>query len=333
PGTGSAFSDKANTVTLNLSQEVFQGTAEYRALKYASYLPKIASENLKRLDLNYLSSFGRLISNWIRQTRDLNSLNGQLEVVNRLAKNIKERIRIGRSKKADLLNLNAQISSLRAQIVETKLNLIHLERNVKVATAKETLEIDVGGIEIPKAKQLNISEHPRIKYYQLLLDAEEQLVGVEKGGYFPSLNLDGNYFLNRTGNLLESRWNVTLSGTWEFYSGGQTQQSVKQAKLGLMMAKERLLYEKRKISRERNELINAQPLNEALLRSAREAIKNANLNFKELERELGLGLVDEIIVLRALEDVLRLERNYHRFQESVFNSKIDLSVNMGGLSL
>ena len=94
-----------------------------------------------------------------------------------------------------------------------------------------------------------------LKSIKHLIDRSGYLVESEKGGYFPSLSLEGDY--NRqnmndefTNLMPEQQWQAGLKVKWNLFSGLQTDAGVEEAKALKMKVQSRLLEIKLGIKRE-----------------------------------------------------------------------------------
>lgn len=301
---------------ISVSQTVFRkGTLD--GLKYANNLPKVARLGLRRAEINlYLSvaeSFLRLAS--LRQ--EVLDLEEQSKLLNDRIKEIKERAKIGRSKKTDLLSAQSGLARISADMASLRSQLILAEQDLAKKTGLEDFlylqdEVDVAKLTPEPNWKDEVLKVANIRAAELNLEQLKLQVNTSKSDYWPTLDLTGNYYLERSGVLAESEWDVTLGASWEIYSGGETQSSVEIQKIELRKQEQTLSELKRNASIEFEARKREFQSRKKELIKLKEALRLAKSSYLEHRKEARSGLVSSLEVLRSLDDFLQIKRIYNQ---------------------
>src|SRR5690606_32751089 len=74
-----------------------------------------------------------------------------------------------------------------------------------------------------------VRTRPDIKATEQQVAVADQQVKIAKGGHYPQVDLVGNYYLDRTGVLSSSEWDVGVAVVIPLFQGGAVQSQVRQA--------------------------------------------------------------------------------------------------------
>lgn len=251
---------------------------------------------------------------------------------------LKTRTDLGKSRQSEVVNTETQLYSLEDQIALVK---------SQEALARELLEFLIGRriseIVEPVA---SFSLKPESEYLaaasrradvlaaDFAWQVDKKNMAITKSGFFPSVNLEGDYFGHRNTVPRDSRWRTQLSIDIPIFEGTTTFGKYKEA---VSKARESELLFKRSGRVAENEIQNAYSNAQAALARAallEKALTSAELNYKLQLEDYQLNVVNNLEVLTAIQDLENIRRNFNHvsyegkrfyWQLQVAAGEIDLS--------
>lgn len=157
---------------------------------------------------------------------------------------------------------------------------------------------------------MKVKNRPDIKASLQQVNLADQRISIAKGSHYPKLDLTGNYYLDRTGVLETSDWDVGVALVIPIYQGGAVQAQVRQAAEGKRIAQ--LTSSEALRAAERDVAINYQNFLQIQeqLKSLREALKKSEEVYKLNKKDYKYGLVTNLDVLQSLNIFIETKRSY-----------------------
>lgn len=326
--TSSLDDTTSKTLAINLTQPLFRGLREFNALeasKYISQSKKFSKDSLLReLKTQFVVGYFSLLT--LEKEQDLTKR--LLEASRNRLKEIEGRVKIGKSKKADLYQARSQVfvaeSSLAevlAKIDTAFVNLSDLlgQQNIS-KQLKEPSQIGI------KSEMTAISNHPNLKNIDLLKEVARLELKSSKALHLPTLDLKGNYYLGGENFNSNKNWDASLNLTLPIYSGGGTNAAINDKALAINEIEHTYVYEKRSLeTKALNLQVDFETGSKRLefLRNAKDSLK---VSYEEIQKEYNLGLVTTLDVIQSLNQYIDAEKNYFKtffqIQSSAYNYKI-----------
>jgi outer membrane protein TolC len=309
----STSADSRNT-RLSLSQNIFAGGAEYRALDLANTNIELAQEEYQQSLNDQKLSLAQYFYDILSIQSELKLLKTQEDAIAKRVSELEKRKRIGRSRAIDVLTARSQRARVLAESMSLESDLNKLEAELRALIQwNEKLqlkdEITLSQLQIPVSDKNKLLNAPSYKTNQLSKQAAELNLSIDKTSHIPSLDLAGNYYLNRTGTNSEVSWDVSLNASWSLFSGGGDRAQIKQSEFALRQAELSLrdLQNKRVLDWQRyyNEINKKKDA----VKKLKIAAKLSKETYEENLKELKLGLVNSIDVFRAEEDYMQIKRS------------------------
>lgn len=308
------------TMALNLSQNLFKGGKD--SLTLDSEKLKIEGQKLTK-DVEQQALFKDVAeayySHW-QNEQDVKNLFLLKDQSEKRRNEIRERVRIGRSRKGELLQAESQLATVEANLLNAtglrnesakKLSsLIGIEdQKLKMPDVIE----DVKAIE-PLASFLKKAEsRSEIELKKTRLSIADLDVSSSKRNHLPTLDLSSNYYLNkRTGSLRNSDWDLSFNLTIPLFEGGSTSAQVKENVAKKMEAYFSVNDQQRKIESEVKTKYEATQKFVEQLKAGMRAFNLARENYDETLKDYRLGLVTNLDTLSALNTYLDAKRSYDR---------------------
>lgn len=300
---------------IRLTQPIFRGgiLSAYDLAKENILLTKFQKDstllNLYQLVINayYNLSIAQIDK---KNVEELLNYSGQR------VKEIRERTRIGRSRKGELVEAETQYLKAESQYQESILSLKQAERNFEFYTNLKPTEIGPLG-EVPKISEsleeykLKVRSRPDIQATRQETTIADKRISVSKALYYPTVDLTTNYYFDRTGILASSEWDLGFSIAIPLYQGGGAQASVREAVQGKRIAELNSAEALR--AAERDIAINYQNIIQLheQLRVLSKALAKAEEAYRLNKKDYQLGLVTNLDVLLSLNVFIETKRSYN----------------------
>jgi outer membrane protein len=305
---------KQYSAAIRLNQPLFRGglVSAYEFAKenvlLAKYQQDATAINLYQLVINayYNLAIAQL---------DVKNVKDLLKYSRERVDEIRGRTKIGRSRQGELVEAQAQLHIADSQYQQTLLNLQQSEKTFEFYTNIESGKLVVP-TELPKLEGpvgeyiMKVRNRPDIKAIRQQVNLAEQQINIAKGSHYPQVDLTSNYYLDRTGVLETSEWDVGVAVVVPLFQGGAVSAQVKQATESKRIAE---LTSRESIrAAERDITINYQNFLQIKLQlnSLKEALSKAEEVYKLNKKDYQYGLVTNLDVLQSLNVFIETKRTY-----------------------
>jgi len=314
------------TAKLSLNQPLFRGFAEFAAQRQGRALVSAQSEDERRAKMLLLEDVATNFYTVLSLEQDLANYDEELRQNLEREQDLQARVRIGRSRTSEVLNVQAAISSLRAQMQQLRGQLQVAREQFAFLSGMDpaTPLVENGAAidDVPPLEQYlaTVEQRPDITAGQQRLTAAQEYVAVTRGARLPSVDLNGNYYLQRPGYLNNIKWDVQLSLTIPLYSGGGTQSRVREALSVRNQTEYELVRTRRLAEQELRSTHAAVTFDLAQLKALEKSTEAAARSYEAQKKEYRLGLVTNLDVLQALT---ALQQNRRALDRAGFATRLD----------
>jgi len=258
---------------------------------------------------------------------DLESLS-ELELLStKREKELKHLTTLGRARKAELIQAEAQTLNAKASLHEALSYFKKVKENLVFLSGEDFDEVSVYETKNSEVKSLGyfqakLNETPeRLAKNQEVRIAEEQ-IKIAKGGHYPNVDFFSNYYFDRTGILQTSEWDLGVVVSFPLFQGGTVQSRIREvveAKKTAQLSKYEL---DRTQERDLKILFNQHEETLEQIRFLKEAAHKAEESYKLNSKDYRLGLVTNLEVLQSLNLYIELKRNLKNLMnEAQFQNK------------
>lgn len=301
------------TSFLNLTQPLFQGGAEYYAVSVAKSLPEIAKLERQQEELNLFTNLSALFFEALKLEKELKALIEQEKTLKDRVQTLEQRAQIGRNRATDVLAAQAQLARVMAEISRVQRQKITSHNQLKNWTGLEQVQpiddgVDFNELQMAEQWERQLAENPVILANELLTKNAEKEIKAARGSHLPSVNLDGNYYLDRAGILRDSKWDMTVNVRWNLYTGDNDSSEVRIQTLEYMQLQNRLEELKKNLKNDFQSLKDEFQLHKKIAAELKSAVDLANKNYKQHIKEANQGLVSDLEALRTIEEYLQARR-------------------------
>lgn len=322
-----------STTRANISQPLYQGGGEYAGLRIAKRNVLVAEENLKDINLNIFREVASRFIDLLSLDTEIKTLDDQTKLLSERIGLLRSRAKIGRSKLSELVAAESQLARVMAEKLKALSQKKVIEGEFLWLTGKEPTQLEepvaIGSIEPNKISEISIGQVPEIVLQKRQLENAEDGIDVIKSDFWPELDLSANYYLNREGFLSTSDWDVSLSFSWELFSGMSTRSAVGVKKL--IVDQEKLKLDD--LSNRKKMELQTKKQKLTLLLKTIDALKKAQelaeKSYLEQQREFEKGLVSNLEVIRSLDDYLQARRTYDNQRYEAQFAWIELKLLVG----
>ena len=248
---------------------------------------------------------------------------------------LKERERLGRSRLSEGVSAEAQLYRVEAEMEQARSEETVARQLMEFLTGRERVGALADGDPFPPpvegedaylAKAVNRFD---VQAAQEAVQVAEQEVKVRKADFWPTVDLEGNYFVERVGAAKEVDWDAALKVEVPIYQGGQVAGQVRQAQS--LAARSRLQF-----SESRRRAIQEVRDSYARFKAAlgrtfalAKALEATQESYRSLVQEYRLNLVSNLDVLEELQLLQEARRDWIRAQFEAKRLHWSLKVSSG----
>lgn len=237
----------------------------------------------------------------------------------------------GQMAKADVVQLEAQLSSARYDVTSSQTQLLNYKRQLKALLELDlNTEFDVSG-QIPTDEQVlalipsaqeayakALESRPEIKSAQLAIDAANMHVDIAKRGYYPSISVsaslgDSHYSASRNDVGKQMKDNLNLSAgvtvSVPIFDNRSNRSSVKYARLEQANSKLDLQDKKNSLSSTIEQYWISANSNQQNFLAARDRVKSQEASYELLNEQFQNGLKNTVEVLQGRDNVISAEQD------------------------
>jgi outer membrane protein len=325
------FEKEQTSSSFTLRQPLFKGFREYAGIRQRKNLIQSQKQNRIATLLQLYESVARSYISVLALEQDLRNLNEQKRIYSERIKDLIARTKRGESRPTEALTAQSTEAALDAEIKMTESSLVSERETLKFLTG---LPADAGLSDNSLEKKnekfavksledylAHIEERPDIKSAREQIEATQEEIKMARGGHWPSLDLLGNYYVQRSeGYLSDMKWDVKLQLTFPLFEGGIVLSQTREA-----------------TSRNREKELELNRLRkqaETSIRSLHEGLKNRTEQLAALQRSSELseksyqvvqsdfrrGLSRSIDVQLALTEFRMARRSYNQAR---FSAQLD----------
>ena len=300
---------------ITATQPLFRGMREYAALRQTKDLLAAQRQDYRQAKL---ALYKDVIQNFyaiLALESDLRNYREEIRLNQEREKDIRARVKIGRSRDSELLNEQSSISTLRATVEQLRGQLRVARQAFAFLSGLDARTALHDSHRLPDSLQplptylADIQSRPDVHAAQQRLVAAAEGIAIARGEHYPSLDLNANYYLERPGYLDNSKWDVQLQLTIPLYAGGSVQSKVRQAGAQRNQAELSQSQVLRQADQEIRSFYQSVEANLSQLRALTRATETAKKSYQAQVRDYQLGLVTNLDVLQALTEYQQNQRS------------------------
>lgn len=316
---------------LNANWTVWNGGVNQKNIEKQKLQNEITKLNTEQSELNIQEQIAQLYVQ-IMYTKEAIEVNKKLE---KTAQSQYDRgmemMNQGQMAKADVVQLEAQLSSARYSVTNSQTQLLNYKRHLKALLELDlNTDFDVSG-QIPSDEQVmqlipNAQEayakaletRPEIKSAQLSIDAADMQMNIAKRGFYPTIGIsasmgDSHYSAskNNVGKQMKDNLNLSAGVTVSVpvFDNRRNRSNVKTARLSQVNSKLDLQDKKNTLSSTIEQYwINANSNQQNFL-AAKDRVRSQEASYELLNEQFQNGLKNTVEVLQGRDNVISAEQD------------------------
>ncbi|HTY13308.1 MAG TPA: TolC family protein [Candidatus Omnitrophota bacterium] len=302
-----------------LSLPLFRGFRDFATLKQNQSVITSQKQAYRWAALQLYGDVSQAFFLAISLEQDLAILQKESGLYDQRVKDLSARVAIGRSRRTDVLSVQAARAALAGQIEQVKAQLMAAREMLSFLTGRPSdikLSDQAGqdGELGDVGRYLKMLEQrPDIGAAKANVEAAEKNVEIANGAMLPSADLAGNAYLNQPhGPGLYDKWDAQISVTLPVFTGWYN--TSKKAEAGSLLKQSRIALQLVKRQAEENLRTVYEQVASDREQIARfgEAARLAEQNYKAVAGDYELGLVSNLDVLTALTSYQDASRSLNR---------------------
>ena len=314
---------------LTATQPVFKGGREYAALKIAGRLADAQSASLDQARITLFRDVVQGFYAVILAERDVRIFNEELTACETRIGEIQDRARVGRSRQSEILAAQSALATLKAQGEQLKGSITAARETMAYLTG---LDLDVPLREPESSSTVldpldaylaGTDTRPDVISAAFRREAANASVCMAWGGFMPSIDLTGNYYLKRTGVNEGIKWDAQAAITLPLFVGGTNLSRLREAKSASRQGDAQYSRARRQAELDIRLLHSRAATDLAQVNALVSAADLADRNYQEQSNDYRLGLVTNIEVMQSLAGSLETRRALNR---ALYTLKADLAI-------
>jgi outer membrane protein len=324
--SNSTSPNRQSLTKLTATQPLFRGFREFATLRQTKALLGAQDQDYRNARTQLFKDVTQNFYTVLSIEQDLKNFSEEINQNIDREKELNGRVRIGRSRIGEVLFVQSTISTLRAQVEQLQGQLstareafAFLSGLVPTTLLRDTEDLPAN-LEPLDDYLARLELRPDVIASQQRLSAAQENTKVARGAHLPSLDLNANRYLERTGNLKDSTWDVGIALTVPIYAGGLLQSKVSEA----MSLRTQNELSASQVSRQAEQEIRSTyqgvVFDRSQLDALEKATESARKNYEAQRRDYRLGLVTNLDVLQALT---AFQENQRALDRARYVTKLD----------
>lgn len=289
------------------SQPLFSGFKELaamagsRAERRERIEDKVRAEQLLFLDVS--DAFYLLLE----QREDLKTLATIHETLAGRVKELEDRERLGRSRRSEVVSVEAQLRRVEAEIERVRSQEITARQLLEFLTGLSSIgtiadsEPSLPPLTPEEDYVAKTSARPDVKASEEAWRVAEKQTAISQAKLFPTVGLEGNYYTKRVGVSQDVDWDVLLKVDVPIFQGGQTVGAIRESASRARQAKLRFEQVQRQATLDIRDTYAELQAAVARLDALEKALDAAEENYRLQVEDYRLNLVSNLDVLQTLQ--------------------------------
>ncbi|MBI4055975.1 MAG: TolC family protein [Elusimicrobia bacterium] len=316
-------------------QPLFSGFREYLAVKGARAQRESAELSLARAEQLLYQDVARSYLDLLGIHQEIATREAQVKITQNRIRELNSRERLGRSRKSEVLAVESQWAQTEAQLEESRGREKIFQAMLQFLTGvQENLvpqEVAIPSVENLSSFLERAHQRPDVESKRKELASSGLLTRIQKRQWWPSIALDGNYYLKRPAGFQESiKWDATVSAQMPLYWGGSVRAEVRGAEAGERSAQEALSLAERRAELEVRSAYSDLESSLSIVKALEKALNLAEANAKAQAEDYRLGLVTNLDVLGSLSTLQDTRLKLDQAKLAAYLARLQLEVAAGG---
>jgi outer membrane protein TolC len=326
------FPEKQTTLKASVRQNVFKGFLDQAIIRQKILEQETVKNFKEEKAIEVLGETAQIFFAILSYVQNLTHYEQELATHQKRREEIISLKKMGRAREIDVVAIDAFKASLEAEQVAVKgaLAIAYEALSFLTGLSSQAQLQDVDAvpkdIHTPEFWLTQISKRPDVQVASQEMELANQGIHIAKASYFPTIDLLGDYFLDRPGIVSDIHWDLMLVLSFNIFEGGVSRSLLREA-LSYRQEKE---IELRKVKEQATRDIRTlfQALSSSLAQAEKLSLAKtyAQKKYDLLSKENRMGLATNMEVLESLALIYQVERALSRTQYSAKNEFEQLQI-------
>ncbi|MBF0478046.1 MAG: TolC family protein [Candidatus Omnitrophica bacterium] len=310
----SPSSNKSFEQKFIFTQQLFAGFKEFAAISGSHLESKQRRNEQLRAEQILFENVSDAFYLLVETRDDLKILKTIHISLNDRVKDLSERFKLGKSRKSEVVNTEVQLYNTEADIETAKNQEMIAKELLEFLTGQTISDITDTQVNFILKSETEYMNHAAtradVKAADYAWKVSQKQVAIARSGFFPTVNLEGDYYTHRTSSPVDSDWSTLLTVSVPIFKGTSTMGNLKEAN---SIAKQYELYYNLALRNALQDIHDAYTnVQFSISRSnaLAKALESAELDFKLQTQDYASNLVNNLDVLTAIQDLAAVKRNY-----------------------
>ncbi|MFA5139220.1 MAG: TolC family protein [Elusimicrobiota bacterium] len=315
--------------SVTVHQPVFTGLREFLAVRAAKRQGRSAELDAARAEQVLYSDVAAAYLGLLAVQHEISIRQGLVEITSDRVRELKDRERIGRSRKSEVLAAESQVAQNEADLEGSRRNERSSQEALRFLTglSEDLTPADILPAEADAALEdclRRSRERPDVRAREQDLEAARFATQIAGRGRWPTVAFDGNAYLKRIGSQSDERWDLTVSASLPLFEGGKISAQTRQATHRQNKAGEAFSLARRKAETETRTAFRSLEAGLAVVSAREKAVTLAEANAKAQAADYRNGLVTNLDVLGALNTLqqVRLQLETARVDAALAKARL-----------
>ncbi|HEX7898614.1 MAG TPA: TolC family protein [Planctomycetota bacterium] len=337
PGASDAaqsFRQKERTqYNFNVRQPIFSGLREFYALRQNREFAAAGEDALRHAKLVLYADVADAFYAVLAADRELATQRDALRLAQERLDELSARNRLGISRRAEVLQQEAEVASIQAAIERLKGALAvawdALRFLTGVAGVRPLVDAMPEPAPLPPLEEFSsraLARRRDLRALDAQVRAAEEGVGIARAGYFPGADLEANYYTHREGISADIDWDVLFTLEIPIFEGGATQARIREARSYVRSAVLEAQRRRREVEREVGRAWTSAAAFHAELGALEKAVASARENYEIVQAEYRQNITTNIEVLTSFNTLQAavLERDRSRYRAKLARVRLEV---------
>lgn len=333
-GVATTFTQRTREqAQVSLHQPLFAGLREYLAVRAAQARGEAAELSLRRARQLLYADVANAYVSVLSVSEEEAVRRAVAQLTDDRIKELRSREKLGRSRHSEVLAVEAQRAQIAAQLETALGRARQAQFSLRFLTGAEEDLAPAPLAAPPAVEPLShwlalCVKRPDVEAARLQGRAAQLSVDVYRRSRWPTLALDGNYYLRRPPGFTDKvKWDALFTASLPLYNGGQISSQVKQAQARKRSAEQGLSLAERRAALETSSAHSAADSAVSIVAALERATAAAEANAKAQAEDYRLGLVTNLDVLGSLNALLdsRLSLSQARLQAVLARAQLSVA--------
>lgn len=317
---------RQNNSRITATQPLFRGFRDIAGLRQTKALREAQTEEYRNARIQLFRDVAQNFFDVLSLEQELKNLDEQINLSTQRERELRDRVRIGRARNAEILTVQTNVSTLLAEIQRLRAQLSAAREALAflsgMPASTPLIDTEPLPLTVPPLDDYltRVETRPDVKAARERLNAARENISVARGEHLPTLDLHANRYLERSGSLENVEWDIQLELIVPLYAGGGVQSRVRESVSLRDQAELNVSLVSRQAEQEIRSLYEGAALDRPQIEALEKATEAAKKNYDAQLRDYRYGLVTN---LEALQALTTFQENQRALDRARYTAKLN----------